>query len=740
VARRAGRFIVTGIKSETPHRRLYAAESERGERFDLKELSFSEVPLPEQVDGFNNEARMLLELNHPAIPDFVDAFEEGAGRGLRLYLAQSMPHGEGLDALARARRVDESLALEVARQTLEALRDLHNHAPPILHRNIRPESIIVCPDGRVALIDFGTSRELVSQAKQGPTPNPLPEYAPPEQPSGAMDVTADLYSLGLTILNAVTGKPPSSFMKRGQLDLSGAALSPLLQHLISKLSAPSREFRFASAEAALERLETPIPNAVSIPSRRGFSPTPVSGAAPIGPTSAPGAPAGPTSLSQRLGLPGPDSIPSANSIPGATSIPGPKSKPGASAGAGPTSFPVLKSLPGVTSDPRATARVPPTSFPQLKSLPGITSDPRLATAAPPVETPTPPATSVVDAAAAAAEQPASPAATSSPALASPPGITADPPATPANGAVAPPAAARLEPAGKRTAASRPLALAIIVLVSMTVTALVGWRLFVRSRRIAAVGSDRAGAAGVQTGKAPQVVESRSGLTFVLLPAGSFHFGCVDNDRDCYPWEKPSRAVDVPAFKIGQTEVTVEAYGKCVKAGACDEPKAGDGDEGGPCNWNTPRQNHPVNCVNWFQSDQFCRWVGGSLPTAVQWEYAAKSAGRDNIFPWGNDPVTGTRTNGCDKNCPNPPEADNAVDDAFVYTAPVMSFPSGATDQGVFDMAGNVWEWTSDWWDERNKEVRGGSFSSKSRTLRNSYRDRWGEPHRRSSWLGFRCVM
>ena len=93
----------------------------------------------------------------------------------------------------------------------------------------------------------------------------------------------------------------------------------------------------------------------------------------------------------------------------------------------------------------------------------------------------------------------------------------------------------------------------------------------------------------------------------------------------------------------------------------------------------------MNCITWREARNFARWVGGDLLSEAEWEYTAKSAGKEKLFPWGNQfanckrAVMSEMSKGCRKNS----------------TWPVCSFTHGNTENGVCDMAGNVWEWTLD---------------------------------------------
>ena len=145
--------------------------------------------------------------------------------------------------------------------------------------------------------------------------------------------------------------------------------------------------------------------------------------------------------------------------------------------------------------------------------------------------------------------------------------------------------------------------------------------------------------------------------------------------------KPIHRVKIKTFMMSKTEVTVGQYRKCVKAGVCKTP-----DTGSYCNWDkTDREDHPINCVSWFQLNEFAKWVGGRLPTEAEWEYAARSRGQNVTYPWGEESpscryaVMDDGGDGCGKD----------------RTWPVCSKRRGNTKQGLCDMAGGVWEWVQD---------------------------------------------
>lgn len=243
---------------------------------------------------------------------------------------------------------------------------------------------------------------------------------------------------------------------------------------------------------------------------------------------------------------------------------------------------------------------------------------------------------------------------------------------------------------------------------------------------------------------------------VAIPAGSFAMG--SDSPEAGDNEKPIHDVTVAPFLLDRTEVTVAAYAACVRAGACTAPDAFVDERGNYrvfCNWQHPeaRANHPVNCVDFFQAQAFCAWASKRLPSEMEWELAARG-GEERVFPWGNEAPDATRLNACGLAC-----AKNLVarrfpgvppmyspDDAWPETAPVGSFPGGASKHGVLDLAGNVWEWTATEYatydgkaGEPKRVLRGGSWGGgEARTERTTYRFRL-DPSSRAQFLGFRCA-
>jgi len=213
VAIAPGGYRVEQILSQGPHGRVYRARTAQGQVVALKELQFAAVPEVQQVDAFEREARTLEALHHPAIPRFIQSFQEGTGVHLRLYLAFEFIEGESLAArIAREGPLPEGALFNLAEQAVAVLTYLHGRASPVLHRDIKPDNILLRPDGKLVLVDFGSARRLGGSRTHGSTLVGTYGYMPPEQLGGTVDVTSDLYALGATLLHAATGKAPADLV------------------------------------------------------------------------------------------------------------------------------------------------------------------------------------------------------------------------------------------------------------------------------------------------------------------------------------------------------------------------------------------------------------------------------------------------------------------------------------------------------------------------------------------------
>jgi len=213
------------------------------------------------------------------------------------------------------------------------------------------------------------------------------------------------------------------------------------------------------------------------------------------------------------------------------------------------------------------------------------------------------------------------------------------------------------------------------------------------------------------------------IELVKIPKGTYQIGCdifVDKRCDLSDGEdRPLKVVNSKEFKISKYEITQGQYNKCIKGKFCTLPKKGF----------TPKKNpkKPITSVTWSQARAFCKWLKLDLPNENEWEIAARS-GDTRIYSWGNNPP----------NC----ETSN-----FSYLCKsdlkdVGSFPRDMSSFGLYDVVGNVEEWTLDMFSNKYpvhlKVVRGGSYRSDEWHSRLSHRTHAKEdsaaPER-----GFRCA-
>lgn len=233
---------------------------------------------------------------------------------------------------------------------------------------------------------------------------------------------------------------------------------------------------------------------------------------------------------------------------------------------------------------------------------------------------------------------------------------------------------------------------------------------------------------------------------VYIPAGHFIMGSNRQDTEgkssefgmakpLFLDEHPQRKVFLPAYYIDRYETTNQQYALFVEVTRSQPPLSWP-------NGRVPsgREDYPVTEVNWYEAERYCKWAGKRLPTEAEWEKAARGPfGLE--YPWGND-YDSRRV--------------NAGDSGRGDLAPVGSFEAGKSPYGIYDMAGNVWEWTQDWYQPYpGSTYRTDAFGQKYKILRGSswggvghyalplfYRSAhrfYAVPEQRFSDAGFRCA-
>ena len=240
------------------------------------------------------------------------------------------------------------------------------------------------------------------------------------------------------------------------------------------------------------------------------------------------------------------------------------------------------------------------------------------------------------------------------------------------------------------------------------------------------------------------LNSKDGLTYVWIRGGLFAMGCSPEDAECFDDEKPSHQVTISnGFWMGQMLVTQAAYKKVTGV----NPSRFKGEK------------LPVEMVSWDEAQNYCRKVGMRLPTEAEWELAARAGlagsryGPLDAIAWyvgnsGPQPVDGAALYQS-----NPKDYEDILIAKGNQTHPVGLKHANAW--GLYDMLGNVWEWTADWYDKNYygssgthdptgpenanyRVVRGGAWDDNDRNIRLSNRYRL-EPGTRTFYTGFRCV-
>jgi len=268
-----------------------------------------------------------------------------------------------------------------------------------------------------------------------------------------------------------------------------------------------------------------------------------------------------------------------------------------------------------------------------------------------------------------------------------------------------------------------------------------------------------------------MVSQVDGMTLVYVPAGEFTMGSPDGVG--ISDEHPQHQVYLDAYWIDQTEVTNVMFAKFITetnyqtdaeilgesrvfAGSVRETIIG-------ANWKHPQgsnsnldgiDDHPVVQVSWNDASAYCEWAERTLPTEAQWEKAARGV-NGLTYPWGEEKAAGNLANLADSNL-NVPWAENQISDGYQFSAPVGSYEDGKSPYGAYDMAGNVWEWVADWYDETYYQnrvlvdmqgpssgefrvLRGGSWYLHSSEIRTAIRG-FNSPSKSGNYIGFRCAM
>ncbi len=229
------------------------------------------------------------------------------------------------------------------------------------------------------------------------------------------------------------------------------------------------------------------------------------------------------------------------------------------------------------------------------------------------------------------------------------------------------------------------------------------------------------------------INSSKSAPMAFIPAGEFAMGSDRGQDD----EQPVHRVLVKAFYLETHEVTVARYAAFLMSQKADPP----------FKWNEAtsgvHESKPVAGVNWYDARDYCRWIGRRLPTEAEWELAARGT-EGRMYPWGDAQPTRGHAN-----------AGHTKWHGYDTLTNVGQFELGKTPNGVYDLAGNLWEWVADWYDatyyqfsQREnpsgpsagplRALRGGAWNNDAKTIRSANRAGYAPDARRND-VGFRCA-
>ena len=261
------------------------------------------------------------------------------------------------------------------------------------------------------------------------------------------------------------------------------------------------------------------------------------------------------------------------------------------------------------------------------------------------------------------------------------------------------------------------------------------------------------------------IEKPSGM--VQIPGGIYKIG-FDGDQFCYDNETPQHKVYLNSYKIDVAPISNGQFMEFINDNGYRHSRLwlADGwDKVIEENWSAPLYwewisggwmkkdfrglrridpNEPVTNISYYEADAYAKWAGKRLPTEAEWEKAAswnEDRQKKSVYPWGNDKPT--------------PAYANLLESHLWGTSSLGSYPAGRSYFGCHHMIGDVWEWTSseytlypgfkskfseytDKWAINQKVLRGGSFATPAKQIRNTYRN-YFKPHERIPFAGFRCA-
>ncbi|HZS48016.1 MAG TPA: bifunctional serine/threonine-protein kinase/formylglycine-generating enzyme family protein [Blastocatellia bacterium] len=682
---------------------------------------------PDAIGLFHLEAQAASRLSHPNIQRVLETGEAGDF----YYIVLEPISGETLRDVIENQPLSSSEAAAVVRAMTFTLD--YAHRSGILHLNLRTDNVAFTDDGSPMILGFGvpSGREYSNlivrrSAAAGP------EYIAPEQILGkAIDYRADYYSLGVTLYELLIGRPPFSSAPAAELffrhlneePASPSSINPAISHALSdvvmKLLAKDPTNRYMTTGTLIKALDQ-ISQSQS--SEEGLPEGPRnlrtgtangSGSDKRGDLQYLGRPKSLEELPPRRVSPlpriasqgfGPFDVDQPIQLPASIEV----TNPAASNGSGPLHS--VQDSNGLGSSTRKEeSAIENEEQPPNRNLMSIDTEPVVAQQPDPVQ--------------------------NSPSISS---VPAKPPNSPGfttfeNYFDEEPSFRKATPSADLQSVPQKAVkkrahiiwlVAALLLIMAAVFPAIG---YIQKKR-----ADRE-AARVRQENFENSQRTRQLASMIQIPGGPFTRG----SKDGTDIERPLNTLTVDSFYMDTYEVANIQYDRFIKATNHSAPK----------NWPDGKiiqgqERLPVTDVSWYDATAYCEWRSQNtglhfrLPTEPEWEYAAR--GHDlRRYPWGDD---------WDK------AKANCTDTGRNQPAPIGSYPAGASPFGIQDLAGNVWEWTSDNVtiypgskakidpsQATEKVIRGGSFADTSKFLTVSYRN-WLDPNAISDKVGFRCVV
>jgi tRNA A-37 threonylcarbamoyl transferase component Bud32 len=229
---------------------LWAEDTQSGAQVAIKRFQVRGAKSWKDVELAEREASVLARLKHKNLPKYLDHFEEDGS----LFLVMEKIEGETLAELRAKGRLDQALVRRFLSDLADTLGYLHGLSPPIVHRDIKPQNVILRPDGGFSLVDFGSVREKL-RPQGGSTVVGTFGYMAPEQFQGRASPASDVFGAGATALACLTGTDPEDLPHRGLgIDVAaalGGHVEPNLVELLSRLLEPDPDKRPRSLAEAL---------------------------------------------------------------------------------------------------------------------------------------------------------------------------------------------------------------------------------------------------------------------------------------------------------------------------------------------------------------------------------------------------------------------------------------------------------------------------------------------------------